>query len=86
MVFLPFGVLVNSLLPHKEAAGWALLALWGCAGSAAWLVSVEGLWCPSAAMGWRKLPQKKRLSGMCGSVGGTEEGRLEQPLMFEFWD
>lgn len=41
---------------------------------------------PSAGMGYRKLPQKKRLSGVFGSVGGTEEGRLVQTLMFECWD
>lgn len=86
--FFPLGcwVVVNSLLPHKEAAwlgspGSLGLCLVCCLDGVS-----GGVVVPFCCNGVEKAPQKKRLSGMCGSVGGTEEGRLEQPLRFEFWD
>lgn len=80
-------------------AGWLLIPLYPTRrllAGLSWLFgAVLGLllgWCQWRGCGalllqWGgELPQKKRLSGMCGSVGETEEGRLEQPLRFEFWD
>lgn len=62
--FSPFllGTGLLFILSHPAMGSW----LFGV-----WLGSVGGLWCPSAGMGWRKLPQKKILSGVFGSVGGT---------------